>query len=121
MTKEKLLLIALIIPIGATIFWFVFSSNLKGVIDSNSKPIDHHLFTDVLRENINEEGWVDYQSLARNREQFDEYIDLLQTHHPNDKNWSYNQQKAYWINAYNAFTLQLILNHPILSFLPKKM
>ena len=34
---------------------------------------------------------------------------------PNDE-WSIDAKKAYWINAYNAFTIQLILkNYPLKS------
>ena len=31
--------------------------------------------------------------------------------HPNEQNWSKEEQLAYWINAYNAFTIKLILDH----------
>ena len=112
MSKEKIVLVALIILIFGAIFWFIFSSNLTGVTNSDSQPIDHHLFTEILSQYVNQDGWVDYQSLGRNREKFDEYLKLLSSHHPNQAHWSVAQQKAYWINAYNAFTLQLILNHP---------
>jgi hypothetical protein len=35
---------------------------------------------------------------------------------PHKKNWSANEQKAYWINAYNAFTVSLIVSkYPVKS------
>ena len=35
---------------------------------------------------------------------------MISSNPPTDK-WSKNDQMAYWINAYNAYTIQLILNH----------
>jgi len=41
---------------------------------------------------------------------------LLSNHHPNDKNWSEEEKLAYWINAYNAFTVKIVAdNYPIES------
>jgi len=37
-------------------------------------------------------------------------LELLKNNHPND-NWPEKEQLAYWINAYNAFTVKLILDH----------
>jgi hypothetical protein len=43
------------------------------------------------------------------------YIDYLAATSP-EKSWSINKQKAFWINAYNAYTIQLILdNYPLKS------
>jgi uncharacterized protein YjcR len=30
-------------------------------------------------------------------------------HHPIEKHWSEDEQLAYWIDAYNAFTIKLII------------
>ncbi len=40
-----------------------------------------------------------------------EYLKVLSTHHPNDEYWTDAEQLAYWINAYNAFTIKLIMDH----------
>ena len=73
-------------------------------------PVDHGLFDDVLKKYVNEKGWVDYAGLKKDRVKFDQYLSLLRNNHPKDS-WSRNEQVAYWINAYNAFTLELILKH----------
>lgn len=77
----------------------------------NSEPIDHELFNQVLQKYVSSEGWVDYKGLSQDRRTFDQYLELLKNNHPNKKNWSSDERLAYWINAYNAFTLQLILDH----------
>ncbi len=78
-------------------------------------PPSHQLFTEVLQKHVNEKGWVDYQSLIDDRSQLDAYVKLLQNNHPSES-WSRKEQLAYWINAYNAFTLHLILEkYPVES------
>ena len=43
-------------------------------------------------------------------------MEELRKGHPNDKHWTETEQLAYWINAYNAFTVELILDHyPVAS------
>lgn len=93
----------------AIIAWSGFKP-LKPAIDSNSKPVSHQLWNEVLEKYVTAEGKVNYKGLKSNRKQFDEYLKLLSASHPND-NWQKNEQLAYWINAYNAFTVELILQH----------
>lgn len=84
--------------------------------DSNSQPISHAVFDSLLRQHVDEAGLVDYQGFIRDSTQFKEYLQLLSAHHPNDENWSREERIAYWINAYNAFTIKLIMDHyPVAS------
>ena len=70
----------------------------------------------LLYKHVSTEGRVDYPGFIQDRPRLDQYMDLLSAHHPNDKYWSPDEQMAYWINAYNAFTVILILDHyPIQS------
>lgn len=83
---------------------------------SASKPISHALFDSLLRQHVNEAGLVDYKGFIQDSVKFKEYLQLLGRHHPNDEHWSREDQMAYWINAYNAFTIQLIVDHyPVAS------
>ena len=79
--------------------------------DSASKPISHALFDSLLKNNVNKEGFVNYTGFIRDSAAFNKYLDLLSKNHPNEKTWSRNEQMAYWINAYNAFTIKLICMH----------
>lgn len=88
-------------------------SGLKN--DSDSKPVTHELWNGLVSRHVTETGRVDYKGFIADSLKVNQYLDLLSAHHPN-KNWSKNEQKAYWINAYNAFTVRLIVrNYPVAS------
>ncbi len=78
---------------------------------SNSKPVSHEIWDTLLQKHIDAEGWVDYPGFIQDSQLLNQYLDLLKSAHPNDQNWSRDEQLAYWINAYNAFTVQLIIRH----------
>ena len=79
--------------------------------DSQSAPISHDGFDKLLNKNVTAEGLVDYKGFIRDSALFNQYLDLLSKNHPNEKKWSREEQLAYWINAYNAFTIKLIMNY----------
>lgn len=55
---------------------------------------------------------VDYQALLQKRPQLDAYLKQLSAvSREQFEHWSRDQQLAFLINAYNAFTIQLILDH----------
>lgn len=96
--------------------WFVLFPSPTGVIISESKPISHAAWTSLLQNNVAENGMVNYQGFIDSKEELNNYLDIVSSNHPNLKNWNKNQIKAYWINAYNAFTVKLIIdNYPIKS------
>ncbi len=77
--------------------------------------LDHSKFQKILSTFVSKTGDVDYQGLVKNKATLDEYITELQAN-PIDKSWSKDKQLAYWINAYNAFTLKLMVdNYPVNS------
>lgn len=84
--------------------------------NGNSKPISHEKWSNLLKTNVNENGQVNYKGIIEEKDKFYEYINLLNNNHPNTKNWTKNERLAYWINAYNAYTVQLIIeNYPLES------
>jgi len=85
-------------------------------IQSNAQPITHELWDQLVQKNVTPDGVVNYKGFIADKTKFDQYLDLLRNHHPNNKNWTKDEQLAYWINAYNAFTIQLISdNYPVKS------
>jgi len=73
------------------------------------------MFNKVLKANVTEEGFVDYKSLNQNQDKLIDYLTYLENTSPS-KDWSKNKAKAFWINAYNAYTLKIILdNYPVKS------
>jgi hypothetical protein len=66
----------------------------------------------VLKKHVNEEGVVDYKGLKENREKLDDFAAELATLKLETfEAWTDAQKVALWINAYNALTLQAIINH----------
>ena len=71
------------------------------------------LFNDLLKAHVSKNGIVDYASF--NSQKLDTYLSYLEKTTPK-VTWSENKQKAFWINAYNAYTIKKILeNYPLKS------
>ena len=69
----------------------------------------------LLQKHVDSKGNVNYKAFKNDKNKLDEYISYLENTSP-DKTWSSNKKKAFWINAYNGYTLKLILeNYPIKS------
>lgn len=76
---------------------------------------DHTVWNTVLQNYVNPEGQVNYKDLKANRENLDRYLEQLQSQNPSET-WSQAQKLAFWMNAYNAYTVDLILrNYPLQS------
>ena len=80
-------------------------------VESDATPIQHDLWNTLLQKHVNATGQVDYQGFLADSVDFQAYLALLSANHPNDAHWSREEQLAYWINAYNAFTIELVLKH----------
>ncbi len=70
----------------------------------------HQLWDELVSTHVSESGKVDYKAFINNKDKLEQYLSLLKSSHP-DKQWTKDEQMAYWINAYNAFTIKLILNN----------
>ena len=75
------------------------------------KPaITHEIWGQLLQIHVDTNGMVDYANFLLDKEKLNTYLNKLSEAHPNDT-WTENERKAYWINAYNAYTVKLILDH----------
>lgn len=89
-----------------TSLFFSLSYNQRTFAQSNS------IFTEVLQKYV-KDGLVDYQNLKEDQE-FIKYLSQLSNTDPTE--FSRDEKLAFWINAYNAFTLQIVMvNYPINS------
>ena len=80
-------------------------------VKSDSRPISHDLWEAELQRFVDKDGWVDYEAWDKNESGLDKYIALLSENHPNVEHWTEDERLAYWINAYNAYTVKLVLDH----------
>ncbi|TVR36535.1 MAG: DUF547 domain-containing protein [Cryomorphaceae bacterium] len=90
--------------------WMVASS-CQSQPEFRSEPITHEAFTGFLRQYVDGDGMVNYRAMQKDSTSLNKYLATLESHHPHTGKWSKAEQLAYWINAYNAFTLQLVLRH----------
>ncbi len=73
----------------------------------------HELFTAILQQYVHN-GLVNYSALKTDK-QLNEYVEMLNNINP-DTIADKNDRLAFWINAYNAFTLKVITdNYPVKS------
>jgi hypothetical protein len=70
---------------------------------------EHHLWSQLLQKHVDEFGRVNYIGLQKERNTLNQYLEQLRKTHP--ENMPKKASMAFWINAYNAFTVQLILDH----------
>ncbi|MGB1799976.1 MAG: DUF547 domain-containing protein, partial [Gammaproteobacteria bacterium] len=82
---------------------------------SFSFDLSHSAFDEILDKSVIERGPqtdVDYDYLHNNPEPLDKYLASLETVTKEEfDSWNRNDQMAFLINTYNAFTLKLILNN----------
>ncbi len=113
MRKYLLLPIALLTTL---LIWFTCTNCRSIRRDTDSKPVSHNIWNGLLQKHVKADGFVDYKGFAKDSNTLHQYLRLLETAHPSEKNWSRNEQMAYWINAYNAYTIDLIIqNYPVES------
>ncbi|MEO6722724.1 MAG: DUF547 domain-containing protein [Ferruginibacter sp.] len=80
-----------------------------------SKAPTHEKWTALLQKYVNSAGMVNYKGMKTDAAKLNEYLAILSKQKPG-KNWSKNEVLAFWINAYNAFTVKLITdNYPVKS------
>jgi len=71
--------------------------------------LDHSLFDELLATFVDDQGFVDYRGLGERSADLDRYLASL-AEAPFEE-MGRDQKLALLINAYNAFTLRLILEH----------
>jgi hypothetical protein len=93
----------------------LFSALFSIAFLSAQAQVSHAIWDGLLKKHVDSEGWVDYKGLVKDSARLNQYLDLLSANHPKSS-WPKAEQKAYWINAYNAFTVKLIVDHyPVAS------
>ncbi len=112
---KKSLLITLAV-LSTLVIWFTCTNCRSIKRNTDSKPVTHEKWNALLKKYVHDDGLVDYKGFMRDTAALNDYLHVVESAHPSDKNWSRNEQMAYWINAYNAYTIQLILrNYPLAS------
>jgi len=97
------------------LLFFLLACGKSEALNGQTEAPDHAPWTKLLQQYVNAEGWVDYEGLTGAKVALDDYINILSTNPPSTS-WSKEERLAYWLNAYNAFTIKLIVdNYPVES------
>ncbi len=80
----------------------------------NNKPT-HKEWDALLKKYVSSTGKVNYKGFKADKASLQAYLDILAKGVP-ESDWAPTEELCYWINAYNAFTIKLIVdNHPLKS------
>lgn len=89
--------------------------DLNKLSSINTPTMKHDNWTTILEKQVTATGQVNYKGIVEDPILLEKYLAELTEHPPGD-NWTEEEQLAYWINAYNAFTVKLIVdNYPLKS------
>jgi hypothetical protein len=80
---------------------------------AHAQGVDYRVYAELLRDHV-KNGVVDYAGLKKREKDLDSFLAVIGRVNPDTL--PLDEQKAYYINAYNAWTIKLILdNHPVKS------
>ena len=74
---------------------------------AETHSVDNRIFAELLVSHV-KNGLVDYQGLKNKEKKLDAYLDVLAAVDP--EKLSRNDRFAFYVNAYNAWTIKLILS-----------
>ncbi len=87
----------------------------KEEVASEKASPDHSIWDGLLNKFVSASGKVNYNGFRSATDQLNAYLSELAKATPTG-DWSRESAMAYWINAYNAFTIKLIIdNWPLRS------
>ena len=91
------------------------SGSISTQIETQSGGVNHGSFNTLLEKFVSASGEVNYSGLKAGGRSLNSYCKNL-TENPPQEEWPKNEKLAFWLNAYNAFTLKLITdNFPLNS------
>ncbi|MCE7053238.1 DUF547 domain-containing protein [Algoriphagus sp. AGSA1] len=96
------------------IILFSCQSSVPGM--AGTTPPSHKSWNELLKANVNADGKVNYKGFIKEKAKLEAYLKSISENAPDRNTWSKGEQLAYWINAYNAYTVKLIVdNYPVES------
>jgi len=73
---------------------------------------NHQPFDSLLQTFVDDQGLVDYQAIKNQHSLLGKYLEILEEVDPvKFESWSKAEKMAFWINAYNAITIEGIVRH----------
>ncbi len=92
---------------------FIFSLTFLFFNTVNSQKNINYRWNKMLNKYVSVDGNVNYKDWKKEQNELKKYIKTLEEYNPKTS-WSKNDKLAYWINTYNALTIDMILeNFPV--------
>ncbi len=89
---------------------FVLSASI--INGATAQPrFSHAAWDALLKKHVDAKGAVDYRGFIKDSVALNQYLGQLAANPPQEESWSREEQLAWWLNAYNAYTVQLITRH----------
>ena len=86
---------------------FLLAGTFGSALPSRASTVNHEIWAELLGKYITP-GGVDYTGFKAAEDRLDQYLKVLEDTDP--EKLPRNEQYAYYINAYNAWTIRLILS-----------
>lgn len=94
--------------INIIFLFFIFYGSMGYISNGRcDAAVDHSIYADLLKRYVHQ-GNVDYRGFKMEEQELDKYLEVLEN--VDSKSLSGNEQFAFYINAYNAWTIKLILS-----------
>ncbi len=85
--------------------------NVPSSVPASEFDHTHALWTELLRAHVRDQG-VDYAALKIEPSRLERYLAALHAVTPDElSHWGEKQRFAFWINVYNAHTVQKVVQH----------
>ena len=88
---------------------FIFTQSIE------HGDIPYESFEEILFMYVDKNGKVDYSAIIENPYSFDKYFKFIEKNSPNNSPEYFptkDDKMAYWINAYNAIVLKIMIENP---------
>ena len=95
----------ILISIISTFITEIYASNFKA----------YESFNMILESYVDSSGMINYKGIRENPYSFSEYFDFIENISPRSHPSSFKSkadEMAYWINAYNALTVKIMMENP---------
>jgi hypothetical protein len=90
----------------------LFASVTAAIGSEPGSYFDHSAYADVLSQYVDNNGMVNYEMLKASPDKLNGYLNqIAKLDFKRYSSWDDNAKIAFWINAYNAFTLKIVIDH----------
>ncbi len=95
-------------------FYLFLTFFLLATLAARAQEYRHALWDSLLKEHVDVHGMVDYGGFIKDSFRLNRYLQGLSLEGSGGTG-NTNERLAWWLNAYNAFTVQLIIRNPTIK------